>query len=310
MEPTDLNDLRYFAEIVEKGSFTVAAQSLGVQTSRLSRRVTALEAELGVRLLNRTTRRLSLTDAGKQFLQHCQAIMAHAQAAYEDVEKTRSAPSGVVRISCPIGLLESGMSKILLGYLKRYPDVRLIVDATNRRVDVIQEGLDLALRVRRPPLVDSELVIRQLWKTNTILVASPAFVKAHADLSTLDQVAALPTLVMGNISERFEWTFYDTEGNAVSAPHKPRLATDDLTTLRNAARAGIGVAELPRELVEPDLQNGGLVQVLPGLMSLEGVTHAVYPTRRGMVPAVAALLDTIAKEFPDLWTRQRVAADI
>ena len=109
MEPTDLNDLRFFSEIVEQGSFTLAAQALGVQTSRLSRRVTALEAELGVRLLNRTTRRLSLTDAGKHFLEHCQAIIAHAQAAYEDVEKTRSAPSGVVRISCPIGMLESGM---------------------------------------------------------------------------------------------------------------------------------------------------------------------------------------------------------
>jgi DNA-binding transcriptional LysR family regulator len=310
MEPTDLNDLRYFAEIVEKGSFTVAAQTLGVQTSRLSRRVTALEAELGVRLLNRTTRRISLTDAGKQFLQHCEAIVAHAQAAWEDVEKTRSAPSGVVRISCPIGMLESGMSKILLGFLKRYPDVRLMVDATNRRVDVIQEGLDLALRVRRPPLADSELLIRQLWKTNTILVASAAFLKDHADLSTLDQVSRLPTLVMGNLSERFEWTFYDTQGNAVSASHKPRLSTDDLSTLRNAARAGMGVAELPRELVEPDLQNGSLVQVLPELMSLEAIVHAVYPTRRGMVPAVAALLDVIAAEFPNMWTRQRVVAEI
>lgn len=310
MAPTDLNDLRFFAEIVEKGSFTLAAQALGVQTSRLSRRVTALETELGVRLLNRTTRRLSLTDAGKQFFQHCQAILAHAQAAYEDVEKTRSAPSGVVRISCPIGMLESGMSRILLGYLKRYPDVRLMLDATNRRVDVIQEGLDLALRVRRPPLVDSELVIRQLWKSNTILVASAEFLKAHPDLSTLEDVSKLPTLVMGNISERFEWTFYDTEGNAVSASHKPRLATDDLASLRHAARAGMGVAELPRELVEPDLQSGSLIHVLPGLMSLEAIVHAVYPTRRGMVPAVAALLDIIAAEFPNMWTRQRLAAEI
>ncbi|HEY3645638.1 MAG TPA: LysR substrate-binding domain-containing protein [Gammaproteobacteria bacterium] len=310
MEPTDLNDLRYFAEIMEKGSFTLAAQALGVQTSRLSRRVTALETELGVRLLNRTTRRISLTDAGKQFLQHCQAIMAHAQAAYEDVEKTRSAPGGVVRLSCPIGLLEAGMSKILLGYLNRYPEVRLMLDATNRRVDVIQEGLDLALRVRQGALADSELVIRQLWKTNTILVASPAFLKGHPRLTTLEQVAALPTLVMGNISERFEWTFYDSEGEAVSASHKPRLATDDLGTLRNAARAGMGVAELPRELVEPDLQSGGLLHVLPGLMSIDGIVHAVYPTRRGMVPAVAALLDVIASEFPNIWTRQRLTAEI
>src|SRR5258706_7733276 len=152
MDPADLNDLRYFAEIVERGSFTAAAQSLGVHTSSLSRRVSALETELGVRLLNRTTRRISLTDAGKRFLEHCQAIVTHAQAAYEDVEKTRSAPAGVVRMSCPIGLLESGMSVVLMGYLRDNPEVRLMLDATNRRVDVIQEGLDLAIRVRRPPL--------------------------------------------------------------------------------------------------------------------------------------------------------------
>ena len=304
MEATDLNDLRYFAEIVERGSFTAAAQSLGIQTSRLSRRVSALEAELGVRLLNRTTRRLSLTDAGKHFLEHCQAIVAHSQAAYEEVEKTRSAPTGVVRLSCPIGMLESGMSRILLEYLDHYPEVRLIIDATNRRVDVIQEGLDLALRVRRPPLADSELVIRQLWKTNTILVASAAFLSRHPGLSTLEEVSRLPTLVMGDTSERFEWTFYDPAGNGVSASHKPRLATDDLATLRYAALNGMGVAELPRELVEPQLQDGNLVHVLPELQSLEGIVHAVYPTRRGMVPAVAALLEIIAREFPYMWRKQ------
>ncbi len=304
MEPTDLNDLRFFAEIVEQGSFTLAAQALGVQTSRLSRRVTALEAELGVRLLNRTTRRISLTDAGKHFLEHCQAIIAHAQAAYEDVEKTRSKPGGVVRLSCPIGMLESGMSRILLGYLERYPDVRLMLDATNRRVDVIEEGLDLALRVRREPLADSELVIRQLGKSNTILVASAGFLAQHPPVSTLEDVSRLPTLAMGNTSERFEWTFYDPEGKAVSAAHKPRLAVDDISMLRMAARAGMGVAEIPRQMVEPDIQDGSLIHVLPGLMSHEVIAHAVYPTRRGMVPAVAALLDTIAREFPDMWLRR------
>lgn len=307
MEPTDLNDLRYFAEIVARGSFTAAAQVLGVQTSRLSRRVSALESELGVRLLNRTTRRISLTDAGKRFLEHCQAIVAHSEAAYEEVEKTRSAPSGVVRLSCPIAMLESGMSRILLGYLERHPEVRLIVDATNRRVDVIKEGLDLALRVRRPPLADSELVVRQLWKSNTILVASAAFLARHPALSTLEAVSKLPSLVMSDISERYEWTFYGPGGEAVSAAHRPRLALDDISTLRMAALAGIGVAELPRELVEPDLREGRLIRVLPDLMSIEAIAHAVYPTRRGMVPAVAALLDTIAREFPNMWVKQEDA---
>ena len=306
MEPTDLNDLRYFAAIVEQGSFTLAAQELGVQTSRLSRRVTALEAELGVRLLNRTTRRLSLTDAGKRFFEHCQAIVAHAEAAYEDVEKTRSAPTGVVRMSCPIGLLESGMSEILAGYLKRNPDVRLILDATNRRVDVVQEGLDLAVRVRRPPLVDSELVIRQLGMSGTILVANSHFLAKNGSPATLQEAGKLPTLALGNVSERFEWTLYDPSGNAISVQHKPRLATDDLSTLRLAALDGIGIAELPRELVQSSLQDGGLVHVLPNMVSIEGIVHAVYPSRRGMVPAVAELISTLARDFPNMWARRRV----
>lgn len=304
MEATDLNDLRYFAEIVERGGFTAAAQTLGVQTSGLSRRISALESELGVRLLNRTTRRISLTDAGKHFLEHCQAIVAHAQAAYEDVEKTRSAPSGVVRMSCPIGLLESGMSVILAGYLKDNPDVRLMLDATNRRVDVIQEGIDLAIRVRRPPLADSELVIRQLGKSSTVLVASPQFLSRHGNPASLEEVGRFPTVAIGNVSERYEWTFYDKSGAGVTVAHRPRIATDDLSTLRAAALEGIGIAEIPRELIHQDLEAKSLIHVLPDYVSLEGIVHAVYPTRRGMVPAVAALLDTIAREFPNMWARR------
>jgi DNA-binding transcriptional LysR family regulator len=304
MEATDLNDLRYFAEIVERGSFTAAAETLGVQTSRLSRRISALEAELGVRLLNRTTRRISLTDAGKNFLEHCQAIVAHAEAAYEDVEKTKSAPSGVVRMSCPIGLLESGMSPILSGYLKDNPDVRLMLDATNRRVDVVQEGFDLAIRVRRPPLADSELVIRQLGKSGTILVASPSFLSRHGKPAVLEDVSRLPTVALGNINERFDWTFYDKQGDAVTVQHRPRLATDDLSTLRIAALDGIGIVEIPRELVQSNLTDGSLVHILQDYLSIEGIVHAVYPTRRGMVPAVARLLDTLAAEFPTVWNKR------
>jgi DNA-binding transcriptional LysR family regulator len=303
MEATDLNDLRYFAEIVNRGSFTAAAQALGVQTSRLSRRITALENELGVRLLNRTTRRISLTDAGKNFLEHCQAIVAHAEAAFEDVEKIRSNPSGVVRMSCPIGLLEMGMSSIISGYLKRYPDVRLLLEATNRRVDVVQEGFDVALRVRRPPLADSELIIRQLGKSSTILVASPAFIARHGKPAILKDVSKLPTVALGNINERFEWTFYDKDGNAETVAHRPHLATDDLSTLRIAALDGIGVVELPKELVQQYLIDGSLVHVLQDYSSVEGIVHAVYPTRRGMVPAIARLLDTLAADFPDAWKR-------
>src|SRR5580700_3809554 len=150
----DLNDLRLFAEVVEHGSYTAAARSLGLQTSKLSRRVRALEEELGVRLLNRTSRSLSLTETGRQFHQHCLALVAESKAAKDIVDQTRTKPQGTVRISCPIALLSSGIAEIISRYIQHNHQVQVLVDATNRRVDVIDEGLDFAIRVRPPPLED------------------------------------------------------------------------------------------------------------------------------------------------------------
>src|ERR1700691_1776293 len=139
---TDLNDLRLFAEVVEHGSYTAAARSLGLQTSKLSRRIRALEEELGVRLLNRTSRSLSLTETGRQFHQHCLALVAESKAAKDIIDQTRSKPQGTVRISCPVGLLSSGLSAIIAKYVQDNPEVQVLIDATNRRVDVVEEGLD------------------------------------------------------------------------------------------------------------------------------------------------------------------------
>ena len=159
---SDLNDLRLFAGVVEHGSYTAAARSLGLQTSKLSRRIRALEEELGVRLLNRTSRSLSLTETGRQFHQHCLALVAEAKAAKDIVDRTRSKPQGTVRIACAVALLESGISTMIARYIHDNPDVQILLDATNRRVDVVEEGLDFAIRVRLPPLENTDLAVRQL----------------------------------------------------------------------------------------------------------------------------------------------------
>jgi DNA-binding transcriptional LysR family regulator len=278
---TDLNDLRLFAEVVEHGSYTAAARNLGLQTSKLSRRVRALEEELGVRLLNRTSRSLSLTETGRQFHQHCLALVAEAKAAKDIVDRTRSKPQGTVRIACPVALLESGISTIISRYVQGNPDVQVLLDATNRRVDVVEEGLDFAIRVRLPPL------------ENTDLVASPELAARHPVPSSIESVKEWPTLSMASSSERFVWNLVDAEGRVTSWPHQPRLATDDLATLRAAAISGVGLAMLPRELVEADIQAGRLQHLLPGLASTPGLVHAIFPTRRGMVPAVRHLLDAL-----------------
>jgi len=297
---TDLNDLRLFAEVVEHGSYTAAARNLGIQTSKLSRRIRALEEELGVRLLNRTSRSLSLTETGRQFHQHCLALVAEAKAAKDIVDRTLSKPQGTVRISCPVGLLESGVSAIISRYVQDNPDVQVRLDATNRRVDVVEEGLDFAIRVRLPPLEDTDLAVRQLGVSSQILVASPELAARYPAPSSIESLKNWPTLNMASSSERFVWNLVDVEGRATSWAHQPSLATDDLASLRVAAISGVGVALLPKELVDADLRTGRLQHLLTDLASAPGIVHAIFPTRRGMVPAVRHLLDALVTGFEDM----------
>jgi DNA-binding transcriptional LysR family regulator len=297
---TDLNDLRLFAHVVEHGSFTAAARSLGAQTSKLSRRIRALEEELGVRLLNRTSRSLSLTETGRQFHQHCVALVAESKAAKDIVDQTRTRPQGTVRISCPVALLNSGVSSIISRYIEDNPQVQVLLDATNRRVDVVEEGLDFAIRVRLPPLENTDLAVRQLGLSVQILVASPELAARHPAPSSIESLKEWPTLSMASGSEKFVWNLTNANGQVTSWTHQPRLATDDLASLRIAAIGGLGVAVLPRELVGADIRAGTLRHLLPDLSTTPGLVHAIFPTRRGMVPAVRHLLDALVVGFEDL----------
>ncbi|MGU7784252.1 LysR substrate-binding domain-containing protein [Burkholderia sp. PU8-34] len=297
---TDLNDLRLFAEVVEHGSFTAAARSLGVQTSKLSRRIRALEEELGVRLLNRTSRSLSLTETGRRFHEHCVAVVAESKAAKDIVDQTRSQPQGTVRISCPVALLSSGVSAIISRYLAANPQVHVVVDATNRRVDVVEEGLDFAIRVRLPPLESTDLAVRNLGLSVQVLVASPELAARHPAPTSIESLKAWPTLSMASDSGKFVWHLIDAGEPVTPWVHQPRLATDDLASLRDAALRGIGVAKLPRELVADDIQAGRLLHLLPGVSATPGLVHAIFPSRRGMVPAVRHLLDALAAGFEAL----------
>jgi DNA-binding transcriptional LysR family regulator len=291
----DLNNLYFFAKVVDFGSYTAAAKALGLQTSKLSRRIAALEKELGVRLINRTTRRLSLTEAGKTFHRHCAALLAEAQAAKEAMSQILASPQGLVRISCPTGLLQGGVADILARFLAEYPRVRIALDATNRRVDVVDEGLDIAMRVRMPPLEDSDLAMRAFGPDEMILVASPELIAAHGEPQTLEDIARMPTLSMASADERATWRFLGIDGEPAELTHSPRLYTDDLFTLRRAALQGTGAALVPHLLVASDLESGALIRLLPSLKAHIGIVHAVFPSRRGMVPAVRALLDLLSE---------------
>ncbi|MFE8645380.1 LysR substrate-binding domain-containing protein [Sphingomonas sp. NCPPB 2930] len=293
----DLNDMFFFAKVVEHGGFSAAARALGVQTSRLSRRVAELEEQLGVRLLQRSTRRVAVTEVGQRFYQHCAALAAEAQAAQDTVDSTRSAPQGLVRLSCPTAFLQNGVSDILTRFLQQHPRVRLHVEATNRRVDVIEEGFDLALRVRTPPLDDSGLVVRILTQSRVMMVASPALLAERGRPARLEDLDAMPTMGAAWASGRHAWSFVTPDGSSASRSYQPRLAVDDFTTLRQAALDGIGIVYLPQYLVQDALDGGLLEQVLPGYTLLEGIAHVVFPSRRGLVPAVRSLIDALVAGY-------------
>jgi len=294
----DLNDLFYFVQVVDHGGFTPAGRALGMPKSKLSRRIAALEQQYDVRLLQRTTRHFSVTDTGREFYQQCLAVLAEVQGAREVMERQRSEPQGQVRVSCPTALLEYRIGPLVARFMKQWPKVRVLLEATNRRVDVLGEGIDIALRVRFPPLESSDLVMRVLGNSPQRLVASPGLLKPRKSLRNPQalEVAALPSLDWGAPRDH-AWQFDGPDGAQATVRHQPRYITDDMTALRQAAQEGVGVVQLPCMVVEDALASGKLIDVMPGWVPRGGVIHAVFPSRRGLLPAVRLLLDFLAENI-------------
>lgn len=296
----DLNDLYFFVQVVDHGGFAAAARVLGLPKSRLSRRIQLLEERLGVRLVQRSTRRFSVTEIGQEYYRHCVAMLVEAEAAQEAIERSRAEPQGTVRLSCPPALLCFQVGSMLARYMVEHPRVTLDLESTSRRVDVIAEGLDLAIRVRFPPLEECELVMRTLAPSTQRLVASPSLLAGLARPYVPMDVGALPSIDFSPGDRKSEWCLEGPHGATALVPHRPRLMTDDMIQMRLAALAGIGVVQLPTMMVDKDLASGALVDVLPDWRPRAGVVHVVFPSRRGLLPAVRGLIDHLAKQFAKL----------
>lgn len=293
----DLNDLYFYVQVVDHGGFAPAGRALGMPKSRLSRRIALLEERLGVRLIQRSTRRFAVTEIGQTYLAHCRAMLVEAEAAQEAIDLTRTDPCGTVRMSCPTALLETRVGPMLAGFMAANPRVDVHLDATNRRVDVIGEGIDLAIRVRPPPLEDSDLVMRVLAERSQCLLAAPALLQAHGLPTTPADLPHLPSLDLGQPQHEHVWHLHGPDGAQASIHHRPRLVTRSMMTLRTAAVAGIGVVQLPHMMVTAELAAGQLVPVMPEWAPRSEIIHAVFPSRRGLLPAVRALIEHLATEF-------------
>ncbi|WP_152223925.1 LysR substrate-binding domain-containing protein [Pseudomonas sp. SCB32] len=292
----DLNDLYYFAKVVESGGFAAAGRLLGLPKSRLSRRVAELEARLNVRLLQRTTRKLALTDLGERYYRHCQAMLVEAEMADEVAAQLSAEPRGRVRLTCPVALAETSLNEMLPGFLAAYPQVNLELVLTNRRVDLLNEGVDVALRVRAPGDEDLSLISRRLRPAMAALVAAPALLQGR-QLSHPQDLASLPILGAIESDRKVHMKLLGPQGETCELALEARLAVEDFNLRKNVALAGLGVTVLPNYYCIEELADGRLVRVLPTWREPEANLQAVYPHRRGVLPAVRALLDYLEEEF-------------
>ncbi|RMX02824.1 LysR family transcriptional regulator [Allofranklinella schreckenbergeri] len=297
----DLNDLAYFAHVAGHGGFAAAERATGIPKSKLSRRVAALEEHLGVRLIQRTTRRFAITDMGQRTLQHARAMLAEAEAAQALAREHSGAPRGTVRLSCPPALLHYAVGGMLARFLNAWPQVSVQVQASNQNIDVWQDGIDLALRVRSPdaPLPREE-TLRPLALSPHVLVAAPALLANAPPPATPEDLALLPSIALGNSPEESQWPLTTPDGRHITLPLAPRLVVNDADALLCAALAGVGCAALPRLLAHDALARGDLQEVLPDWAPPAGQVQAAYATRRGMRPAVRMLLDALSAGFEDL----------
>ncbi len=296
MQP--LEGFYYFTQVVDHGGFARAARALSIPKSRLSRHVMALEAQLNVRLMNRSTRRFVVTDVGREVYRHATAMLAEADAALEVVEFARAAPRGTLKASCPVALAQWALAAILPDFLSRHPAIRLQLHVSNRRVDVLSEGFDVALRVRAQPSGEDGLVMRAFRQLEELLVASPQYLERAGEPQDPGGLGERDTLDYAGEFDPRPWELVGPGGQSARAEHTPRLVCHDFSVLRSAALAGLGIARLPESVVREDLHSGALARVLPGWNSPQGILHVVFPSRRGLLPAVRAFIDFLAERLP------------
>ncbi|MFT0533586.1 LysR substrate-binding domain-containing protein [Castellaniella hirudinis] len=300
----NLDDLAYFALVAEHGGFAAAERASGIPKSKLSRRMAELESRLGVRLAQRSTRRFALTSVGQQVVQHACAMLAEAEAVHTLAHEQIHEPRGRVRLACPPALLHAVVGPLLSAFAKAWPQVQLQIEATNRNVDVWQDGVDLVLRVRAPDAVlPQDEVVRLLAPSEHVLAAAPALLAGAPPLSAPEDLRALPTLGLGNSPEARAWCLRHADGRQIEYRHDPRLVVDDMSVLLCAATDGVGCAVLPRLMLRDALASGRLRIVLPDWAPPPGVVQLAYASRSGQRAAVRRLIDSLADGFAQ-WVEQ------
>lgn len=291
----NLNDVYFFTQVIDHGGFAPAAGVTGTPKSTLSKRITALEGELGVRLIQRSSRRFTVTEVGREFHRHAVAMLIEAEAAENAVRQRLAEPSGIVRITASIPTAQAALAQPLLELARRYPKLHVAVQAADRFVDIIQEGIDIAVRDHFAPLPDSGLIQRTVCVDPVYMVAAPDYVAAcgmpvvPAELAGHDGLLVHPQAAPWRLQR---------EGEVAEVLPRGRLSANESSILLAAAADGMGIACLPRKLCGAALRSGRLVRVLPEWTAGQVTTTLLIPHRRGQLPSVRAVADLLAERIP------------
>lgn len=299
---TDLNQLYYFVQIVRYKGFSAASRAIAIPKSRLSRHLADLESHLGVKLIQRNTRHFHLTDIGKRYFEHCEAMLIEAEAAQSVVETAFSEPSGVLKISCPLLLLDLHVGSIITEFMRQYPKVKIELEASNRVVDVMAEGFDISIRARAE-IQSDDLIAKVFSQRQQILVGSPALLQQYT-IHTPHDLHPIPVLALGKAHQNFYWEFTHPNEKNIVLNFEPLLVTTDMHTLLKGALASNGVVKLPYLLVEPYLKQGILTHILPQWCLPEDIIHAVYASRRGQLPTVKIFLQHMEAFYAQIENEQ------
>jgi DNA-binding transcriptional LysR family regulator len=291
-EQLELAGIRVFLHVVQSGSFSGAARQLAMPKSTVSRKISELEARVGARLLQRTTRKLGLTDVGRIFYEHAVRIAAEVDEAAQAVGQMQAAPRGLLRVTAPLSF--GMLGPIVAEYLRKHAEVQVELLCTDRQVDLVEERFDVAIRAGK--LADSSLTARVIGTIKRVLVAAPQYCKHRGTPRTPAELEQHACLVFGAGTAPNVWTL-ESGGKSASVHVVPRLSINDPEVLRGVALAGSGIALMPEFVCAEDIKQKLLRRVLPDWCSASMPVHAVYPTARLLSPKAAAFIELMRKRF-------------
>jgi len=287
--------IRAFSKVVELGSFARAAERLGISTTAASRQVAELEAHLQTRLLQRTTRRVSLTESGRLFYERAVQLLADLDEAEQEAAQATVEPRGTIRLTAPIAFGVRYVTPAITEFLARHRDVRIDVSLSDRTVDLLEEGLDLAIRIG--PLGSENLVARRLGETQVVACAAPSYLARHGTPVSPEDLEAHNCLTYAYASAPSQWRFVDAEGREHSPRVSGNLHSNSGDQLAQAAAQGAGVALHPGFIVGADIRAGRLVELLPGYAAARLPIYAVYPSRKHLSAKVRGFVELLAARF-------------